>query len=65
MASTTTTAGQAQFRGGRGVVLDYRVLVRVGDLTINFGRYATPPWGMDGGRTGSGNYSVIVRADGT
>lgn len=56
--------GAGEFRGGKGVVLDYRVLSDSADLTIIFGRYATRPWGMNGGSTGSGNYSVIVRPDG-
>jgi N-methylhydantoinase B len=55
--------GAGEFRGGKGIVLDYRILSEYGDLTIIFGRYKTPPWGMNGGRTGSGNYSVIVRGD--
>lgn len=56
--------GAGEFRGGKGVVLDYRVLSDSADLTIIFGRYATPPWGLAGGKAGSGNYSVIVRPDG-
>ena len=55
--------GAGEFRGGKGIVLDYRILSEYGDLTIIFGRYKTPPWGMNGGRTGSGNYSVIVRGE--
>jgi N-methylhydantoinase B len=56
--------GAGEFRGGKGIVLDYRVLSDSADLTIIFGRYATPPWGLNGGKTGSGNYGVIVREDG-
>ena len=53
--------GEGEWRGGRGVALDYRVLCEEAFLTINFSRSRTPPWGMAGGRPGSGNYAEIVR----
>jgi N-methylhydantoinase B len=57
--------GHGEFRGGKGVVLDYRM--RTDDFTVtgSFGRFKFPPWGMAGGRDGSPNHLDIIRADGT
>ncbi|MBI3708252.1 MAG: hydantoinase B/oxoprolinase family protein [Proteobacteria bacterium] len=57
--------GAGAWRGGRGVMLDYRVLSEEAFLTINFSRSRTPPWGMAGGAVGSGNYAQILRKDGS
>jgi N-methylhydantoinase B len=56
--------GAGEFRGGKGVKLDYRVISEDAYLTVIFGRCKTPPWGMAGGQPGSGNYIVIIRKDG-
>ena len=47
------------------MLLEYRVLGEEAFLTINFSRNRNPPWGLAGGRPGSGNYAEIVRADGS
>jgi N-methylhydantoinase B len=57
--------GEGRWRGGRGVVLEYRVLGEEAFLTINFSRNRNPPWALAGGRPGSGNYAEIVRGDGS
>jgi N-methylhydantoinase B len=61
----TNDGGEGQWRGGRGVVLEYRVLGEEAFLTINFSRNRNPPWALAGGRPGSGNYAEIVRLDGS
>ena len=59
-------AGAGEFRGGLGLVRDYRVLGDEGMfLTATFGRFKYPPWGVAGGQSGSPNYVEVIRADGS
>jgi N-methylhydantoinase B len=59
---TGTPAGAGRFRGGLGVVKEYRVLNPDGArVTATFGRHHRPPWGVDGGQSGSPNRIEIVR----
>jgi N-methylhydantoinase B len=61
----TEDGGAGEFRGGKGVVLDYRA---VGDgtyLTGTFGRHKYKPWGMNGGHEGSPNFIKVIRRDGS
>ncbi len=51
----TESAGVGRFRGGFGLVRDYRVLCRQAELTATFGRHRFLPWGADGGGKGSAN----------
>lgn len=57
--------GAGRFRGGRGVVLEYRILGPRAWVSTFFGRGKTPPWGVDGGQAGSCSYAEVVRVDGT
>lgn len=57
--------GAGQFRGGRGVVLDYRILRGPAYLSTMFGRSRTPPWPMAEGQPGTCNHARVIRADGT
>jgi N-methylhydantoinase B len=57
--------GHGEFRGGRGVTLDYRIGTDTFTLTGSFGRFKFPPWSMDGGKPGSRNELQILRVDGT
>ncbi|GAH57112.1 unnamed protein product, partial [marine sediment metagenome] len=41
-----TEGGEGKFRGGRGLVRDYRVLAEEAWYTGTFGRYKYRPWGM-------------------
>ncbi len=57
--------GEGQFRGGRGLVRDYRIISDTGgSITATFGRHKFHPWGVEGGRTGSPNAVQIRFADG-
>lgn len=54
-------AGAGRFRGGLGVVKEYRILNPGGaHVTATFGRHHRPPWGVAGGRDGSPNRIEIV-----
>ncbi len=56
--------GAGRQRGGRGVVLDYRILSDKAWISTFFGRGTTPPWGVDGGAEGTCNYAEVQRPDG-
>jgi N-methylhydantoinase B len=55
--------GAGRFRGGYGLVREYRVLAERAEVYCGFGRTVTPPWPMDGGEPGSVNYLEIVSTD--
>jgi N-methylhydantoinase B len=57
--------GAGQFRGGKGVVHDYRVTADEAYLTYATSRSRVPPWGLRGGREGSLNHVTIHRHDGS
>lgn len=57
--------GAGRFRGGRGVVLDYRVTSEEAALTVTYSRTSTKPWGILGGADGSPNRGEIHRQDGS
>ncbi|WP_323073571.1 hydantoinase B/oxoprolinase family protein [Mycetohabitans endofungorum] len=56
--------GYGQYRGGRGIRLDYRIRSDGSFLTCGYTRAKVPPWGQANGRDGSLNYVEVVRADG-
>ncbi len=65
-AFRTDEGGEGEFRGGRGVRLDYRMRADDARLTGLYARTNNnPPWGLDGGRDGSLNSLQILRADGS
>ncbi len=61
----TEPGGEGKFRGGKGVVLDYRVTGENALLTVAFSRTRSRPWGLQGGREGSLNYAEVLRTDGS
>ncbi|MEM8857951.1 MAG: hydantoinase B/oxoprolinase family protein [Chloroflexota bacterium] len=56
--------GAGQYRGGKGVRIDYRIRSEEGWLTVAYTRSKQRPWPLMGGQSGSGNHVVIRRADG-
>jgi N-methylhydantoinase B len=56
--------GAGRFRGGKGVVLDYRVRSDGCFLTASYSRNKYLPWPSRGGREGSANRIEVIRADG-
>jgi N-methylhydantoinase B len=57
--------GAGEFRGGKGLVLDYRVTAKEVFVTYATSRSQAPPWGLHGGQAGSLNGLKIIRSDGT
>ncbi len=57
--------GAGKFRGGRGVMLDYRILSETAHLSTMFARGKTPPWAIDDGAVGSCNYAYVIHPDGS
>jgi len=57
--------GAGEFRGGKGVVLDYRVTADEAQLTYSATRTASRPWSLAKGLEGSRNRAEILRKNGT
>ena len=57
--------GAGKFRGGKGVVLDYRVTAERAYLTYAASHSTSRPWALWGGQEGSNNYAEIHRRDGS
>lgn len=53
--------GAGKFRGGHGVIKDYRIVNSHAIFTASFGRSKFPPWGMSGGGNGTPNYFIVYR----
>ena len=56
--------GEGHHRGGRGIVVDYRVRSDGCFFTCAFTRNRHPPWALQAGREGSPNYAEVIRGDG-
>ncbi|MCF8475090.1 MAG: hydantoinase B/oxoprolinase family protein [Emcibacter sp.] len=57
--------GAGEYRGGKGVVLDYKITSDVAYLTYAASNTVARPWAMNGGEEGSNNYALILRHDGS
>lgn len=57
--------GEGRYRGGKGVVLDYRITADEAFLTFSSTRTISRPWGAQGGQPGSHNGAFILRGDGS
>jgi N-methylhydantoinase B len=64
LALNDEPGGEGEFRGGKGIVLEYRVRSDDCFLTCAYTRNKHRPWALDGGLEGSSNYVEVVRADG-
>jgi N-methylhydantoinase B len=59
------SGGPGKFRGGLGVIRDYRIIDHKAGLTVTTDRVKyTPPWGLFGGKSGKPNITVVYRNDG-
>jgi N-methylhydantoinase B len=56
--------GEGEFRGGKGIVVDYRVRSDGCFLTCSYTRDRHPPWPLAGGRPGTSNYVEVLRVGG-
>ncbi len=57
--------GEGEHRGGKGIVLDYRVRADGCFFTCAYTRNKHKPWALHGGREGSPNYAEVIRRDGS
>ena len=64
LALNDEPGGEGEFRGGKGIVLDYRVRSDGCFVTCAYTRNKHRPWPLAGGREGSPNYVEVIRADG-
>jgi len=53
--------GHGKFRGGFGMIKDYRILSQTASFTTAVNRSVIPPWGVMGGKDGTVNYMVVIR----
>ena len=56
--------GEGRYRGGHGIVMDYRLRTDNGFLTIWYTRSKFPAWSLGGGLEGSPNYVHYIPSDG-
>ena len=59
---SSAPGGEGRNRGGKGILLEYRVRGDGCFLTCAYTRSVHPPWGQAGGRDGSPNFVEVVRA---
>jgi len=64
LALNEEPGGEGEHRGGKGIVLDYRVRSNGCFFTCAYTRNKHKPWGLEGGREGSPNYVEVIRGDG-
>jgi N-methylhydantoinase B len=64
LALNDAPGGEGEFMGGKGILLDYRILAEDWWLTMAYVRSHVGPWGLEGGHEGSTNYVEVVRANG-
>jgi N-methylhydantoinase B len=57
--------GEGEHRGGKGIVVDYRVRSNGCFFTCAYTRNKHKPWPLEGGREGSPNYVEVIRTDGS
>jgi len=57
--------GEGAHRGGKGIVLDYRVRNDGCFFTCAYTRNKHLPWALEGGRQGSPNVAEVIRSDGS
>ncbi len=65
MALNDAPGGEGEHRGGKGIVVEYRVRRDGCFFTCAYTRNQHLPWALDGGREGSPNVAEVIRADGS
>jgi N-methylhydantoinase B len=65
LALSEAPGGEGEHRGGKGIVLEYRVRSNGCFFTCAYTRNKHKPWALEGGREGSPNYAEVVRGDGS
>lgn len=64
-ALNVADGGHGQWRGGFGLIKDYRITNAQAYVTASFGRNKFPPWGLAQGKDGTPNYVEVRTTDGT
>ncbi|KFC75115.1 hypothetical protein FG93_00875 [Bosea sp. LC85] len=59
------SGGAGEFRGGLGLVREWRLDAAEGSLSTNFERFRHAPYGIGGGEPGSLSRTIVTRADGS
>jgi N-methylhydantoinase B len=59
--NTEDGTGHGKYRGGFGVIRDYKLLTEEASFTVSAGRSKYPPWGVHGGQKGTPNYAIIYK----
>jgi N-methylhydantoinase B len=65
LALEDSPGGEGEHRGGKGIVLEYRVRSNGCFFTCAYTRNKHKPWAIEGGREGSPNYAEVIRPDGS
>ena len=65
MALNDEDGGAGQFRGGKGLVIDYKIRNDNSFLTCAYTRSKVAPWGLNGGQSGTFNRIEVLRSDGS
>lgn len=61
MLNTEEGVGHGKYRGGFGVIREYRILNSQALVTIQVGRHDFPPWGVNRGLPGPGNKVIVFK----
>ncbi len=65
LALDEQAGGEGKHRGGKGIIVDYRVRSNGCFFTCAYTRNKHKPWPLEGGREGSANYVEVIRTDGS
>ena len=63
--NTEDGVGHGRFRGGFGIIKDYRIYAKSAIFTTAINRAKIPPWGVNGGMNGTRNCMVLITRDKT
>ena len=64
MELNTENGGEGQWRGGRGICMDYRIRSDGSFLTCGYTRSKFAPWSSQGGLEGTPNFIEVIRKSG-
>ncbi|MCL1037505.1 hydantoinase B/oxoprolinase family protein [Shewanella submarina] len=65
MALNPEDGGAGEFRGGKGIVIDYKIRSDNSFVTCAYTRSVVPPWGLKEGHNGTANRIEVIRDDGS
>jgi N-methylhydantoinase B len=65
LALNDAPGGEGEHRGGKGIVVEYRVRANGCFFTCAYTRNVHKPWPQAGGLEGSPNYAEVIRPDGS